>query len=136
MPYSTSVRDFSADQVTVIIQGIGGDTMASGVTNIDTQFPEKRLINAGSLLVHGGKLGDRVSLQVVDAAGAVSPAGTVLNTFAKDLYINPEQVFQIHYDIPYVAAIHTFMAIRISYNATDADTRRVYLNLIGHIPKD
>lgn len=136
MPYSTNVRDFSADQVTVIIEGIGGDVAASGVTSIDTQFPEKRLINAGSLLVSGGKLGDRVSLQVIDTNGTLAPAGTVLNTFAKDMYINPEQVFQIHYDIPYVAALHTFMALRISYNATDADARHIYLNLIGHIPKD
>jgi len=136
MPYSTSVIDFSADQVTVIIEGIGGSVSASGNTNIDTQFPEKRLINAGSLLVNGGKLGDRVSLQVVDVAGTVAPAGTVLNTFAKDMYVNPQQVFQIHYDIPYVAALHTFMTLRIVYSATDADTRQVYLNLIGHIPKD
>lgn len=136
MPYSTNVNDFSADQVTVIIQGIGGSVSASGVSNLDTQFPEKRLINAGSLLISGGKLGDRISLQVIDADGVLAPAGTVLNTFAKDMYVNPEQMFQIHYDIPYVAALHSFMKLRISYNATDADTRYVYLNLIGHIPKE
>jgi hypothetical protein len=136
MPYSTNVQDFSADQVTVIIEGIGGTVSASGITNIDTQFAEKRLINAGSLLVSGGKLGDRVSLHVVDAAGVMAPAGTVLNVFAKNMYVNHEQVFQIHYDIPYVAALHTFMALRIVYDATDADTRHIYLNLIGHIPKD
>jgi hypothetical protein len=136
MPYSTNVQDFSADQVTVIIEGIGGAVEASGTTNIDTQFPEKRLINAGSLLISGGKLGDRVSLQVVDVAGTVAPAGTILNTFAKRMFVNHEQVFQIHYDIPYVAALHSFMTLRIVYEATDADARHVYLNLIGHIPKD
>ena len=135
-PYSTNVNDFTADQVSVRIEGIGGTVAAAGITNKDFQFPEKRLINAGSLLVTGGKLGDKISLHVVDAQGVMAPAGTVIRTFAKNLYINQDSVFQIHYNIPYVAALHTFMAVRLAYDAIDSDTRTMYLNLISHIPTE
>jgi hypothetical protein len=117
------------------MEGIGGAVSASGITNIDAKFPEERWINAGRLYVVGAKLGDKIGMEVVDKDGIVSPAGTVLNTFAKDLFINPESVFQLDYESPYVARLYSFLYIRIKYNAIDADTRHVYLNVVGHIPE-
>lgn len=133
--YSTNVSHLTSDQASVRMEGIGGPVSAVGISNIDTKFPEERWINAGRLYVVGAKLGDKIGLEVVDKDGVISPAGTVLNTFAKDLFVNPEVVFQMSYEAPYVARLYNFLYIRIKYNATDADTRHVYLNVIGHIPE-
>ncbi len=132
--YSTNVSHLTSDQVSVRIEGIGGSVSASGVSSIDTKFSEERWINAGKLWIYGGKVGDKVGLEVVDKDGIVAPAGTVLNIFAKDIRVSPETVFHFAYEAPYVARLYNFLYIRIKYDATDADARHVYLNIIGHIP--
>lgn len=135
IPYSSSVDSFTADQVNVRMEGLSCTVAASGVSNNDFQFAETRLINEGSLLINGGKQGDTIGLQVVDKDNVLGyGVGAVLNTFAKDLGVNPGQVFQMHYKIPYVAKLYNFLYVRIVYSATDADTRYVTLNLISHIP--
>lgn len=135
MAYSTVVSDFSADQVSVRIEGIGGQATTSGITNLDFKFPETRLINAGTLLVRNGENGDKISLQVVDKDNVLGyGAGAILNTFAKDMYINPESTHQVQYEIPYIARVYNWMYIRIAYTAVNATTKDVYLNIISHIP--
>jgi hypothetical protein len=135
--YSTNVGDFSADQVSVRMSGITGTTTASGVTNIDHKFNEDRLMNAGILLVKGGKWGDYVVLQVVDKDNVLGyGAGFVLRNFAENYYINPDSTFQVHYEVPYVGRLYNSFYLRLAYSATDADERKIALNLITHIPTE
>jgi hypothetical protein len=117
------------------MSGISGVTSEAGVNKIDKQFSEERWLSGGILLVKGGKWGDKLNLQIVDVTGLLG-YGTefVLRTFAEDFYINPDATFQIRYDVPYIGKLPSFLTIRIAYNATDADERKIALNLVTHIP--
>ena len=112
-----------------------GEASASGVTEIYKKFPEDRLLNGGTLLVSGGKWNDKAALKVVDRDNIYGlGAGLVLRTFGEDYYINPNDTFQVKYEVPYVARLPAGIYIQIEYDATDADTRTIVLNLMTHIP--
>lgn len=133
--YSTNINNWDSSQISLRIQGVGGTTSAPGINNIDAGFPEERLINGGTLLVRGGKLGDKIGMQVIDPLNILGyGVDAVLNQFVENMYINPDSTFQINYEVSYIARLYPWMNIRILYDATDSDTRHIWLNLITHIP--
>jgi hypothetical protein len=112
-----------------------GTISAAGVSSVYVKFAEDRLLNGGTLLVDGGQWGDSVSLKITDRDNIYGlGAGAVLRVFGENYYINPNDSFQVKYEVPYVAKLPAGLYIQIDYDAVAAGTRTIVLNLTTHIP--
>lgn len=115
--------------------GIAGTATKDTTTNIDYELTEARYINGVELLLKDHVFGDSVKFQVVDVDGTYYPAGTVLDEFGTDWYVDPDLCKQGTIRIEYPASIVTGLYIRIIYDSVgtvnDVDLKA---NLFLHKP--
>lgn len=97
-------------------KGIAGTATKNTTTNIDYKLTEERYINGVDLLIKDSVWGDYVKFQVVDVDNILGyGAGTVLDEFGSDWYIDPNVCQQGQVIIPYPAKIIANLYIRIVY---------------------
>lgn len=127
--------ELSKENSKLQIQGIGGTCPSAQVTNIDWRVPDERWVTGGILVSASANWGDTVSLQVIDIDNVVGfGAGTVLATFAKDVFLYPGSGLQLSTDVSYVALVVTGVYIRLVYTNTGVTAAGIALNLKTHIP--
>lgn len=110
-------------------------TVPAGSTlDHDIPIPEERMIDGSMIWLGSNAFDCTVTLQVVDVAGIIYPAGTVLDEFASDWQLHPST--QNIKKPGYPAKIVGGLFIRIKTNNPSASELKVYGNLDLHEKKD
>lgn len=98
-------------------KGITGTATKNDSSNIDYKLTEERYINGVNLILKDHVWGDSVKFQVVDKDGVYYPAGTVLDEFGTDWYVDPAICAQGQIIIPYPAKVIANLYLRIVYSS-------------------
>lgn len=91
---------------------------------------KKSYFNGVEYYAKGAVLGDTVTFQVVDVDGIQYPEGSVIEEFAKDMYIFPDTVDR--YTL-YRAQLVPGFYIRIVYKSTGSNPVQLLCNLLRHL---
>jgi hypothetical protein len=123
----TNVDQFTSDNVAFAGGSAAGDAVANETKNIDYTVPVDLCLTGAVVIVHGAKVDDKVSLQVVH------PSLGVLNEFVTDWYMADDQSEQFALQLNYPANVPAGLYIRAVYKATsEVGTRKARINYLLH----
>lgn len=149
---ATSVRrksEMSADVCKFRGQGFASTATKNSTTTHDYVLTENRIIETPQVMFKNHVWGDHIKFQIiVDPAnsftvpagfgggipeGTVVPAGTVLEEFATNWYVNPELRSQARPDLQYAAEVFAGLALRLIYTSIGTtDDVEIKVNLYMH----
>ena len=115
-------------------QGLQFTVPAGATIDHDVYIPEERMIDGSMIWVGTPVYGCTVDLQVVDLAGTLAPAGTVLDEFATGWQLHPST--QNVKKPGYPAKLYSGLYVRIKFTNPSANEITVYGNLDLHEHKD
>lgn len=119
----TSVKQFTSDNVKLRGQSSYGEAVANDTKNIDFDLSFTACLTGAQLIVKGGKIEDKISLQIVH------PLAGVLSEFITDWFISEDSQRQFMLDIPFPANLPSGLKIRAVYKATEEEgTRDILIN--------
>lgn len=115
------------------LKGFSGTATLGQTTNIDYLVSEERYINGAQLILQNQVFGDKVNFEIVDVDDILGlGAGTVLDTFAEDWFIDSSNMNQQIIKIEYPAKILAGLYVRVKYTSTGASNVDVRCNLLLH----
>jgi hypothetical protein len=126
----TRVADFEAAKLNYNAQGVSTTITAGTTGNLDYTLSDDCLITGAWMLSDGGQFGDTASFQVVDTAGILAPAGTVLNTFITNWIIPPNVDEQ--FEMAYPANVYAGLTLRLVYTSTGSTNVPLAVNYKLH----
>ena len=110
-----------------------GTATAGVTTDIDILISEVRWINGGCLILKSHAFGDSITFQIVDKDNIFGyGAGTVLDEFIKDFYMNDQSQAQDQIMLDYPARLPANIYMRLKYTSTGATNVDVKCNLFLH----
>lgn len=111
--------DFNSKGLNFNGNGVAMTVTANTTTNIDFKVTSDNIINGLTLLVKAANTGDYATFQVVDVDNILGyGAGTVLNQFGTNWYIDASVQMQSIPRIPYPAKIIAGLYLRLVYTST------------------
>lgn len=114
-------------------KGITGIAMAGTTTNIDYKITEERYINGVRLILSDHADGDYLDFEVVDIDNILGlGAGTVLDQFGSNWFVDDSSKTQPDVIVPYPAKIISGLYIRLKYTSTGITNVNVKANLYLH----
>lgn len=129
------IRAFNnADNLKFRGTGISGTATKNTTTNIEYKLTEDRFINGVDILIKDHVWGDKINFEVVDIDNILGyGAGTVLDQFGKDWYVDPDKCSQGQIRVEYPALINKDLYVRLAYISTGATNDvEVKANLFLH----
>lgn len=123
----THNEQFTSDNVAFAGKSISGVAVASEIKAVDLLLTADHCLTGCLVLVHGAKIGDTTSLQIVH------PTYGVVNTFATDWFMSSDRENQFILDLSYPANLAAGLTIRALYKATaEAGSRTIMINYLLH----
>lgn len=114
--------------------GYSGTALKTTVTSLDFQIPAERWINGVQLIVSNHVLGDKVDFKIVDVSGLYSPAGTVLDDFATNWFMDPGTSNQGICRTEFPARLYAGLWMRLAYTSVGTvNDVTVLMNAMLHI---
>lgn len=121
------IDQFTSDSVKFDGRGVSADAIENETKNVDLTLPHDVCITGSILIVVGGKVGDKVSLQVLHSSGIV------VDQFVTDWFIAPDQAKQNEFQLNYPANVPSGFILRAVYTSTaEAGVRTVMINHVLH----
>lgn len=128
------LSELSADMLNFRGTGIHGSAASGSSTNIDYQLTEDRLVMGAYAILSGHAFGDYMTVQVVDVDNINGlGAGTVLNEFVSNWYVDPTVGTQRGMEAEYPAKILAGLYLRCIYtNVGGLGNVECYFNVLFH----
>lgn len=121
-----------ADGFRARFKGYEGTASAGQTTDIDFLISGERNINGVCLILTNHADGDNVDFKIVDKDGIMSTAGTVLDTFGENWYVDDTIKSQAQTILPYRAKILAGLYVRVTYRSVGNTNVKVKANLYLH----
>lgn len=121
------VIDFEKGKLNFAGKSCIGTSLASEITNIDITLTEDHLLTGGILIVKGGMMLDKISLQVVH------PTAGILNEFVTQYRVIQDSNRQFELMLPYPAKLFAGLILRCKYeSSSEPSTRTIAINYLLH----
>lgn len=132
MPSNTTynpenIKDFNKSALHFLGKSVAFTCAAGANANGVLTLEDDVLLTGGILLVSGGKINDKIFLDVL------APNDALLLTFVDGYRVDPNNVKQTELALNYPAKLFTGFKVRVRYEAhADGGTRDVALNFYLH----
>jgi hypothetical protein len=126
----SKVSDFEATKLNFDARGVSAVLPHGVVTDVDLPVSDDALITGAWLVIGGATHGDKICFQVVDVAGTMAPAGTVLNQFITDWY--PSASTDVQIDMAYPAKVYSGLTLRVRYTSIGSSDAFIAVNYKLH----